>query len=114
MIDEKWSGWIDLFTYDEHYFIGFQIEKGQITNTRKFNKNAPNGKFYIGKENMDVRCKIVETVWINVTIAGDVMTITSLESTLSQFCTVGGNDSYTSGGGSYSYGGDSYSSNGGY
>jgi hypothetical protein len=85
MIDEKWSGWIDLFTYDEHYFIGFQIEKGQITNTRKFNKNAPNGKFYIGKENMDVRCKIVETVWINVTIAGDVMTITSLESTLSQF-----------------------------
>ncbi|MCU0402796.1 MAG: hypothetical protein MUE75_17625 [Algoriphagus sp.] len=36
MIDEKWSGWIDLFSYDEHYLVGFQVEKGQITESRTF------------------------------------------------------------------------------
>jgi len=54
MIDEKWSGWVDLFTYDEHYFIGFQIEKGQVTSTRKFQNENINAKKAIGFENKDV------------------------------------------------------------
>ena len=109
MIDEKWSGMVDLFTYDEHYFIGFQIEKGQITNTRSFTTNTSNGKFHIGKENMDVRCYVKETVWVNITIAGNVVTINGLNSTWSQFCTIGGGGSNPPGGGSNSPGGGSYS-----
>jgi hypothetical protein len=62
-IDEKWSGWIDLFTYDEHNFIGFQVEKGQITHTRTFQKEGQNAKKSIGFENKDVRCTIRTVDW---------------------------------------------------
>ncbi len=95
MIDEKWSGWIDLFSYDEHYLVGFQIEKGQITESRTFKKSSPSGKVGIGFENKDVRCKIMETVWINVSVAGSTITITSLDTTYSQSCSIGGLDSST-------------------
>jgi hypothetical protein len=57
MIDEKWSGWIDLFSYDEHYLVGFHVEKGQITESRTFKKSLLNGKVGIGFENKDVRCQ---------------------------------------------------------
>jgi len=107
MIDEKWSGWIDLFTYDEHYFIGFQVEKGQITHTRKFKQEGQNAKKAIGFENKDVRCALVTTDWLNITVAGNVVTITGLNSTTSQSCGMGSYDSgsQSNGSPSYNYGG---------
>ncbi|MFN3758361.1 MAG: hypothetical protein ACK4SF_04015 [Algoriphagus aquaeductus] len=114
MIDEKWSGWIDLFSYDEHYLVGFQIEKGQITESRTFKKSSPSGKVGIGFENKDVRCKIMETVWINVSVAGSTITITSLDTTYSQSCSIGGLDSSTLNSGTASnYYGDGYTPWGG-
>jgi hypothetical protein len=114
MIDEKWSGWIDLFSYDEHYLVGFQVEKGQITESRTFKKSSLNGKVGIGFENKDVRCKIMETVWINVSIAGSTITVTSLETTYSQSCSMGGLDSSTLNSGTASnYYGDGYTPWGG-
>ncbi|MFT7364765.1 MAG: hypothetical protein ACI9UV_002978 [Algoriphagus sp.] len=107
MIDEKWSGWIDLFTYDEHYFIGFQVEKGQITHTRTFKQEGQDAKKAIGFENKDVRCALVTTDWLNITVAGNVVTITGLNSTTSQSCGMGSYDSgsQSNGSPSYNYGG---------
>ena len=114
MIDEKWSGWIDLFSYDQHYLVGFQVEKGQITESRTFKKSSHNGKVGIGFENKDVRCKIMETVWINVSIAGSTITVSSLETTYSQSCSMGGLDSSTLNSGTASnYYGDGYTPWGG-
>ncbi|GMQ34005.1 hypothetical protein Ataiwa_22770 [Algoriphagus taiwanensis] len=35
-LNQYWSGQIDIFTYDEHHFIGFQINEGQIAQTNRF------------------------------------------------------------------------------
>jgi hypothetical protein len=99
-IDEKWSGWIDLFTYDEHYFIGFQVEKGQITNTRKFQKEDQNAKKAIGFENKDVRCYIKTVDYYSV--SGGYKQY--METTHEQVCALDGHSQY-SGSPSYNYGG---------
>ncbi|WP_143186001.1 hypothetical protein [Algoriphagus halophilus] len=65
MIDEKWNGWIDLFSYDEHYLVGYKIDRGQVTHTRTMQKGMENGKKSFGYENKDVvyRCYEVATDW---------------------------------------------------
>jgi hypothetical protein len=55
MIDEKWSGTVDLFTYDEHFFIGFEIQKGRILATRKVEVTGEGGRRGIGPEQLDIR-----------------------------------------------------------
>lgn len=35
-LNQYWSGQIDIFTYDEHHFIGFQIIEGKINQTNKY------------------------------------------------------------------------------
>ncbi|MFM2250055.1 MAG: hypothetical protein RLZZ358_982, partial [Bacteroidota bacterium] len=63
MIDEKWSGTVDLFTYDEHFFIGFEIEKGRILATRKIEVTGEGGRRAIGPEQLDIRCSVTTTDW---------------------------------------------------
>ncbi|WP_296704995.1 hypothetical protein [Algoriphagus sp.] len=65
MMDEKWNGWIDLFSYDEHYLVGYKIDRGQLTHTRTMQKGMENGKKSFGNENKDViyRCYDVATDW---------------------------------------------------
>ncbi|MHA7129558.1 hypothetical protein [Algoriphagus namhaensis] len=66
MIDEKWSGWIDLFTYDEHYVRGYRLDEGELTHTREMQVNAGNAKKgSFGPENMDeaIHCYVVSTDW---------------------------------------------------
>lgn len=35
-LNQYWSGQIDIFTYDEHHYIGFQIIEGQIIQTNRY------------------------------------------------------------------------------
>ncbi|MFM2251218.1 MAG: hypothetical protein RLZZ358_2148, partial [Bacteroidota bacterium] len=63
MIDEKWSGTVDLFTYDEHFFIGFEIQKGRILATRKVEVAGEGGRRAIGPEQLDIRCSVTTTDW---------------------------------------------------
>lgn len=67
MIDEKWSGAVDLFTYDEHHYIGFEIHKGKITETRHFGKN-------LGGEtpaNSKTVCYSETINWYQISTSGD-------------------------------------------
>ncbi|WP_144607521.1 hypothetical protein [Algoriphagus algorifonticola] len=61
-----WSGTLDIWTYDEHYLIGYKIDQGQITHTREMQVSAVNGKKgSFGPENMDeaIHCYVVATDW---------------------------------------------------
>jgi hypothetical protein len=88
MIDEKWSGWIDLFSYDEHYLVGYKIDRGQFTHTRTMQKGMENAKNSIGLENKDVRysCSYVTTDWIQIVSSGGDVIVTKLDSTTSEQC----------------------------
>ncbi|MDE0561526.1 hypothetical protein OU792_16130 [Algoriphagus sp. NF] len=67
MIDEKWSGWIDLFTYDEHYLMGYKVTEGELTHTREMQKNPENArKIAVSSENKSdeaIHCYPVATDW---------------------------------------------------
>ncbi|WP_026948053.1 hypothetical protein [Algoriphagus marincola] len=66
MIDGKWSGWIDLFTYDEHYLMGYKVSEGELTHTRQMQKSPENvRKIAVGSENKDeaIHCYVVATDW---------------------------------------------------
>ncbi|MBN7814761.1 hypothetical protein [Algoriphagus pacificus] len=54
-INEYWSGKLELFTYDEHHFIGFEFEEGKIINEITYSKNNTGAKVKDYK-NADVRC----------------------------------------------------------
>lgn len=53
-IDHDWSGKIEMFTYDEHHFVGFEIQDGEIVRNYTFSPHDGDetGNFRI----MDVRC----------------------------------------------------------
>jgi len=77
-IDEKWNGWIDLFTYDEHYLMGYRISEGQLTHTRTMKVSSENSrKIAIGSENKDeaYQCYEVATDWYDG-ISGDYLDTT--------------------------------------
>lgn len=115
-IDEKWMGWIDLFSYDEHHLKGFKIERGQITKFRTITESSELGKKSNGNENKDViyQCDLVSVDWYDGR-TGEYLDTT--HSTECDFEYVGGGASYGSGyvSGGYSSGGagcigcDSYS-----
>ncbi|WP_026951956.1 hypothetical protein [Algoriphagus mannitolivorans] len=109
-IDEKWSGSVDIFTYDEHYFIGFEIDAGQVLGTRKM-EVIPNGqRKSFSKENLDYKCTIVEieTTWVQFTYIKEtntwyVQTLSPTSST-SYYCPMeSGIDSSNSPGTTYTY-----------
>lgn len=54
-INEYWSGKLELFTYDEHHFIGFEFEEGQIINEISYSKISSGSKVK-NFNNADVRC----------------------------------------------------------
>jgi hypothetical protein len=61
-----WSGTLDIWTYDEHYLIGYKIDQGQITHTREMLLTTENAKKNgFGPENMDeaIHCYVVATDW---------------------------------------------------
>ena len=97
MIDDKWSGWIDIFTYDEHYVMGYKVDQGELTHTREMQVIAENAKKNgFGPENMDeaIHCYVVATDWY------DGRTGEYLDTTHAQTCEWqrGGSQSGTGGG----------------
>jgi hypothetical protein len=53
-IDYDWSGTIEIFTYDEHHFVGFEIKEGKVV--RDFTRKPFEGEKKKSTANMDVRC----------------------------------------------------------
>lgn len=117
MIDEKWSGTVDLFTYDEHFFIGFEIDKGRILATRKVEVTGESGRRGMGPEQLDIRCSVTTTDWIQIYYNYETKRIEfiTLSPTRSYSCAVGGPQGEGSGaGGNYAYlPGDSFPRTGG-
>lgn len=117
MIDEKWSGTVDLFTYDEHFFIGFEIQKGRILATRKVEVTGEGGRRGISPEQLDIRCSVTTTDWYQVYYNYEIRSWVTLvlSPTRSYSCAVGGPQGEDSGaGGNYAYlPGDSFPSGGG-
>ena len=117
MIDEKWSGTVDLFTYDEHFFIGFEIQKGKILATRKIEVTGEGGRRAIGPEQLDIRCSVTTTDWHQISYIKETNTwvVQALSPTRSYSCAVGGPQGEGSGaGGNYVYlPGDSFPRAGG-
>ena len=117
MIDEKWSGTVDLFTYDEHFFIGFEIQKGRILATRKVEVTGESGRRGMGPEQLDIRCSVTTTDWIQIYYNYETKRVEfiTLSPTRSYSCAVGGPQGEDSGaGGNYAYlPGDSFPRAGG-
>lgn len=117
MIDEKWSGTVDLFTYDEHFFIGFEIQKGRILATRKVEVTGEGGRRGMGPEQLDIRCSVTTTDWIQIYYNYETKRVEfiTLSPTRSYSCAVGGPQGEDSGaGGNYAYlPGDSFPRGGG-
>jgi hypothetical protein len=53
-IDNDWSGTLELFTYDEHHFVGFEIQEGEVI--RNYTFTPHDGNKTEGLRIMDVRC----------------------------------------------------------
>ncbi|WP_146064401.1 hypothetical protein [Algoriphagus boritolerans] len=112
MIDQKWSGIVDIFTYDEHYFIGFEIEKGQILNSRKVEQIADGNRKSINSENKDYKCSVVTTTtdWYQITYVLETNTwyveALSPTSSTSYSCPMDYGIDNTTSGGNYTCGGD--------
>jgi hypothetical protein len=106
MIDEKWSGIVDVFTYDEHHFIGFEINKGQILATRNYETIQDGNRKGFGIENMDFRCSVVTTDWYQISYAPSTNTyvIQTLSPTRSYSCPSGGYLPDSGPGETYTYG----------
>lgn len=103
MIDENWSGEVDLFTYDEHYFMGFVIVQGQIIATRYAEVIPDGSKNRQGTENLLYRCQHVTTDWYQISsVGGYEISRVCLNSTSSYSCSM---SAPSGGGGVYSYGG---------
>jgi hypothetical protein len=117
MIDEKWSGTVDLFTYDEHFFIGFEIQKGRILATRKVEVTGEGGRRGMGHEQLDIRCSVTTTDWYQVYYNYETKRVEyiTLSPTRTYSCAVGGPQGEGSGaGGNYAYlPGDSFPRAGG-
>lgn len=110
MVDEKWSGTIDIFTYDEHHFIGFEVDRGQIKSTRQLVPKADGSRKTFGPENMDVRCTPVTTDWyqLSYNYSTGIMTWVQLAPTTSYSCSMSYDSGASSGGyPSYTYIGSS-------
>lgn len=56
-IDYDWSGRIEMFTYDERHFVGFNIKEGEII--ENYTLQIDQGEKRITTANMDVRCTTI-------------------------------------------------------
>jgi hypothetical protein len=113
MIDAEWTGIVDLFTYDEHYFMGFEIVQGQIIATRYAEVIPDGSKNRQGTENLLYRCQHVTTDWYQISsVGGREISRVWLNSTSSYSCSMSGPSSGAGGGGNYSYGGGGSSGSG--
>jgi len=52
-----WSGKLEIFTYDEHFFVGFEIKEGIFE--RSYTYQEVNGDKKINHYNKDVRCTTI-------------------------------------------------------
>jgi hypothetical protein len=59
-LDELWSGSIDIFTYDEHHFIGFTYEDGELKSTNRYGEKPNANTRTLG----DCRTVIREVTWV--------------------------------------------------
>ncbi|WP_332913232.1 hypothetical protein [Algoriphagus boritolerans] len=53
-IDYDWSGRLELFTYDEHHFVGFEIQEGEVIRNYTFSPHV--GDQTEGLRIMDMGC----------------------------------------------------------
>lgn len=53
-IDYDWSGRIEMFTYDERHFVGFEIREGEVVSN--YTLKSHEGEKRKSTANMDVRC----------------------------------------------------------
>jgi hypothetical protein len=67
MIDENWSGEVDLFTYDEHYFMGFVIKEGVVTDIKRVSNSLDEES---NSKNLRTRCYVETQRWYQFTITG--------------------------------------------
>lgn len=114
MIDQNWSGIVDLFTYDEHYFIGFEIDKGKILAARKMEKISDGNRKVITTENKDYKCSVVTTTtdWYQITYVLETNTwyveALSPTSSTSYNCPMDSGMNQSTSGGNFTYGGDGF------
>ncbi|PSL02949.1 hypothetical protein [Cecembia rubra] len=70
-IGAGWSGTVDIWTYDERYFVGFIIEDGQLIATKHpegYQPDARKRKSTLQGENLDSTCRHVVSIYTVVTI----------------------------------------------
>ncbi|PSL03009.1 hypothetical protein [Cecembia rubra] len=70
-IGAGWSGTVDIWTYDERYFVGFIIEDGQLIATKHpegYQPDSRKRKSTLQGENLDTTCRHVVSIYTVVTI----------------------------------------------
>ncbi|WP_146613677.1 hypothetical protein [Algoriphagus yeomjeoni] len=86
-IDEKWSGWIDLFSYDEHHLIGFRIDQGTKVSSRTLSQESQLGSESSSSAKMVYECTETITDWYQITtVAGSSSSLEYLDTTFSKEC----------------------------
>lgn len=60
-INEYWSGRIDIFTYDEHHFVGFEVFESEIKNSIRYGVNNNLNSRIAG----DCQVYTREVVWVS-------------------------------------------------
>ncbi|MGY6745074.1 MAG: hypothetical protein ACXIUQ_20245 [Cecembia sp.] len=70
-IGAGWSGTVDIWTYDERYFVGFVIEDGQLTHTKhpEWYMDSSHARKVVGSgEQFLTTCRSIATV-VTVTVS---------------------------------------------
>ena len=99
-IDLEWSGIVDIWTYDERHFIGFEVKNGVLENYFTYDfGDKPNSRKSNTRENFDmVDCVRIPT-YVTYSSSGDtyethVVTITQQYANI---CTSGGGSNSSTG-----------------
>jgi hypothetical protein len=76
-----WSGLVDIWTYDERFFVAFAIEDGEITRVfQRISDETENGrkKATVG-QNYDVACQYYQVTYLAYTVTAAGLTTEHLE-----------------------------------
>jgi len=92
MIDLGWSGTVDIWTYDERHFIGFNIIEGELVSTVRYDTgNDENAKIKNGYNLLTVDCfRVPTTVSYTYTTTGYYETTVVATQNYETICSSGG------------------------
>jgi hypothetical protein len=110
MIDLGWSGTVDIWTYDERHFIGFNILEGELVSTVRYDTGIDeNAKAINGHNYLTVDCfRVPTTVTYTYTTTGNYETTIEATQHYATICSSGGSSGSGSGSGTtYNYVGTS-------